>query len=90
MSDNPPKKRAGDRQTVSIHALVTPKTAEAFRLWAAKRGLNASAAVRTLVVDALVRELTSAPLGALYSELPPEMADRIVAELGARESSPPE
>jgi hypothetical protein len=79
-----PAKPSPERTTVDLHGLVTPSTAEAFALWAASRGLTTSKAVRALVIEALVRELQGAPVGALYSELPPETAARIVALLRER------
>lgn len=82
MADNPARERA----TVHVSSLLPPSTAEAFALWASKRGLGTSGAIRALIVDALVRELSASPLGPLYSDLPPETAAQIVARMGERDS----
>lgn len=86
MTDTPPPAR--EKATKSLHALVPPSTHEAFELWAATRGLTASGAVRALVVDALLRELTASPLGPLSRDLPPDTAARIVAHLRDRQTPP--
>lgn len=82
MAENPARERA----TVHVSSLLPPTTAETFALWASKRGLTTSGAIRALIVDALVRELSASPLGPLYSDLPPDEAARIVRRLGERDT----
>jgi len=83
-----PAPPARERNTVSVHSLVTPSTAEAFEAWAAYRGLKTSAAVRGLIVHALWREVSGSPLEALPGDLPAEMARQIVTDLEARRTAP--
>ncbi len=83
MIDTPPAKSRRERRTAPIHATVRPSTAHAFRLWADKRGLTVSSAIEALMVDALLRELSTAPVGLLTRDLPPEAIDRIETLLRA-------
>lgn len=78
-NDTPPPER--ERNSVSVHALVTPTTGEAFEAWAAHRGLTVSAAVRGLILDALWRERRREPLGVLPGDLPAAVAREIVTDL---------
>lgn len=82
---SPPLATNRERMTESMHFLVTPSVAGAFDVWAERRGLSRSAAVRALVEDALWREVRGEPLGALYGDFPASMAHHIVAS-----SQPPE
>lgn len=86
MTDTPPPARPKrEKRTTPVHAVVRQSTGDAFRLWADKRGLTVSGAVEGLMVDALLRELTTAPVGLLSRDLPPETLARIVALLRDRE-----
>jgi hypothetical protein len=71
---------ARERMTANVHALVTPATRAAFVVWAERRGMSPSAAVRALIEDALWREVRGEPLGALYGDLPASEARQIVAD----------
>jgi len=84
--DPPPASNPGEpeRTTVSVHSLLTPATAEAFEAWANHRGMKVSAAVRSLILDALWREARGEPLGALPGDLPPSIARGIVTDLEGR------
>lgn len=75
----PPLVSDRERVTSNVHTLVTPSTRAAFEVWADKRGLKVSAAVRALIEDALWREARNEPLGALYGDLPASVARQIVA-----------
>jgi len=84
MTDTPqPARLTRENRTAPIHATVRPSTAHAFRLWAEKRGLTVSSAIEALMVDALLRELSGAPVGLLPRDLPREAYDRIVILLRA-------
>ena len=84
MIDTPPGRARRERRTAPIHATVRPSTAHAFGLWCDKRGLTVSAAVEALMVDALLRELSTTPVGLLTRDLPPDAYDRIETLLRAR------
>jgi len=87
MTDTPPPARPRrEKRTTPIHAVVRESTGHAFRLWAEKRGLTVSGAVEGLMVDALLRELTSAPVGLLRRDLPPETLAQIVELLRGPET----
>lgn len=87
MTNDTPPPPARERTTASLHALTTPTTREALEVWATRRGMTVSAAVRALVEDALWREVRGEPLGPLYGDLPADQARRIVAQ--STESEPP-
>lgn len=89
MTDAPqPARLTRENRTAPIHATVRPSTANAFRLWADKRGLTVSSAIEALMVDALLREVTASPLGVLTRDLPPDTLERIVAVLRGHETPP--
>lgn len=85
MSNDPP---AAEREhtTKNLHVLVTPSTREAFEAWCVSRGMTLSGGVRALVEDALYREASDEPLGALYGGLTTAKAHQIVIKLRARET----
>lgn len=75
-----------ERRTAPVHAVVRPTTKALFTLWAKRRGLTDSAAIEGLMVDALLRELSSVPVGPLARDLPPDAAARIETLLGVRDT----
>lgn len=81
-NDPPPAER--EHTTKNLHVLVTPSTREAFEAWCVSRGMTLSGGVRALVEDALYREASGEPLGALYGGLTTAKARQIVTELQAR------
>ena len=83
----PPLAAEQERFTENVHTLLTPSTKEAFRVWAGKRSMKPSAAVRALIEDALWREVRGEPLGPLYGDLPASMARQIVAS--SQDQQPP-
>ncbi|HEY2087433.1 MAG TPA: hypothetical protein VGH54_15635 [Mycobacterium sp.] len=84
MSDTPPPRR--EIRSAPVSAIVRPSVREAFRLWAAQRGLTLSGAVEGLMIDALLREVTASSLGPLTRDLRPEDLERIVAVLRERDT----
>lgn len=85
---SPPLATERERTTRGLSALVTPSTGAAFEVWAEKRGMTVSAAVRALIEDALWREARGEPLGALYGDLPASVARQIVASVQAPQPPP--
>lgn len=84
----PPLAQERERFTENVHTLLTPSTKAAWLVWAGKRSMGSSAAVRALIEDALWREVRGEPLGALYGDLPASMAHHIVAASKPPESAP--
>lgn len=81
----PPLATERERFTENVHTLLTPSTKDAFMVWARKRSMGSSAAVRALIEDALWREVRGEPLGALYGDLPASVAKQIVASSQAQQ-----
>ena len=82
----PMKPTPRERFTENVHTLLTPSTKAAWLVWAGKRSMGSSAAVRALIEDALWREVRGEPLGALYGDLPASMAHHIVTSSESPES----
>lgn len=68
-----------ERTTAHVHTLLRPSTRAALDVWASRRGMTRSEAVRALVDDALWREVQGES-GPLYGDLPADVARRIVAD----------
>lgn len=73
-----------ENRTAPVHTVTRPSVRRLFEVWAKGRGLSVSAAVEGLMVDALLRELSTTPVGLLTRDLTPEALERIETVMGAR------
>lgn len=76
-----------ERNTENVHSLLTKTNRDAFLVWCRRRNMTPSAGVRALIVDALWREASGKPLGALYGDLPADLARLIVTEAQAPQTA---